>query len=69
MLRIKRSVEALSNTDAGYVAAAQAGAARLTENGGGIDESGDPMADLERQAPLEGFVEASTGPVGGGASV
>jgi pre-mRNA-splicing factor SYF1 len=68
MLRIKRSVQAQYNTDAGYVAAAQAVSAR-TENGGEIDESGDPMADLERQAaPLEGFVQASTGPVGGGAS-
>jgi hypothetical protein len=67
MLRIKRSVEAHYNTDAGYVAAAQAVSAG-TENGGEIDESGDPMADLERQAPLEGFVQASTGPVGGGAS-
>ena len=67
MLRIKRSVEAQYNTDAGYVAAAQAGAAGR-ENGGEIDESGDPMAELERQAPLVGFVESSTGPVGGGAS-
>jgi hypothetical protein len=27
------------------------------------------MATLERNAPLEGFVESSSGPVGGGASV
>ena len=66
MLRIKRSVQAQYNTDVGYVAAsAQAGAS--SESNGAIDD-GDPMAALERNAPLTGFVESSTGPVGGGAS-
>lgn len=65
MLRIKRSVQAQYNTDVGYVAAsAQSGA--LGASSGGIDD-GDPMAALERIAPLPGFVESSTGPVGGGA--
>jgi pre-mRNA-splicing factor SYF1 len=66
MLRIKRSVQAQYNTDVGYVAAsAQAGT--TVESNGAIDD-GDPMAALERNAPLTGFVESSTGPVGGGAS-
>jgi len=64
MLRIKRSVQAQYNTDAGYVAAATAQTATLTSNGD-VDES-DPMAALERIAPLPGFVESSSGPVGGG---
>jgi pre-mRNA-splicing factor SYF1 len=64
MLRIKRSVQAQYNTDVGYVAAsAQAGAP--LESNGTMDER-DPMAALERSAPLAGFVESSTGPVGGG---
>jgi pre-mRNA-splicing factor SYF1 len=66
MLRIKRSVLAQYNTDIGYVnAQAQAGAA--IETNGAIDD-GDPMASLERTAPLSGFVESTTGPVGGGAA-
>src|SRR5271170_456564 len=67
MLRIKRSVQAQYNTDIGYVAAsAQAG---TTENTNGmIEDGGDPMAALERSAPLTGFVESSSGPVGGGAA-
>jgi len=65
MLRIKRSVQAQYNTDVGYVAAsAQAGQAQINTNGA-IDED-DPMAALERNAILGGFVESSTGPVGGG---
>lgn len=32
-------------------------------------EDTDPMAALERSVPLSGFVESSTGPVGGGANV
>lgn len=67
MLRIKRSVQAQYNTDVGYVAAsAQAGQAPVESNGA-IDE-GDPMAALERNATLSGFVESSAGPVGGGAA-
>ena len=67
MLRIKRSVQAQYNTDVGYVAAsAQAGRAPVESNGA-IDE-GDPMAALERNATLSGFVESSAGPVGGGAA-
>ena len=65
MLRIKRSVQAQYNTDVGYVAAsAQAGQAQIDTNSA-IDE-GDPMAVLERNATLSGFVKSSTGPVGGG---
>jgi pre-mRNA-splicing factor SYF1 len=64
MLRIKRSVLAQYNTDAGYVAAASG------QTGGNVDgaqltDEGDPMAALEKNAPLSGFVESSTGPVGG----
>ena len=66
MLRIKRSVQAQYNTDMGYVAAsAQAGQTPLDSNG--AIEQGDPMAALERSATLSGFVQSSTGPVGGGA--
>jgi hypothetical protein len=65
MLRIKRSVQAQYNTDIGLVAAsAQAGEATVSANGG-VVEGMDAMAALEQRAPLEGFVEASTGPVGG----
>jgi hypothetical protein len=28
-------------------------------------DDGDPMSSLERNAPMSGFVESSTGPVGG----
>jgi pre-mRNA-splicing factor SYF1 len=63
MLRIKRSVEAQYNTDVGYVAAAQGGGA--VEPNGAVGE-GDAMAALERNTTLSGFVESSTGPVGGG---
>jgi pre-mRNA-splicing factor SYF1 len=66
MLRIRRSVEAQYNTDVGYVAAsAQSGQASVNTNG--AIEEGDPMASLERNATLSGFVESSSGPVGGGA--
>jgi pre-mRNA-splicing factor SYF1 len=66
MLRIKRSVQAQYNTDVGYVAAsAQAGQGVPVDANGAIEE-GDPMAALERNATLSGFVESSSGPVGGG---
>jgi len=65
MLRIKRSVQAQYNTDVGYVAAsAQAGAPPAVT---AAVDNGDAMAALERSVPLAGFVESSTGPVGGGA--
>jgi pre-mRNA-splicing factor SYF1 len=65
MLRIKLSVQAQYNTDVRYVAAsAQAGKAQIDTNGA-IDE-GDPIAVLEWNATLSGFVESSTGLVGGG---
>jgi hypothetical protein len=41
--------------------------AGATEAAGTI-EDGDPMAALERSAPLTGFVESTAGPVGGGAA-
>jgi hypothetical protein len=66
MLRIKRSVQAQYNTDVGYIFAQQAGAPVNTN--GGIDD-GDPMASLERTAPLTGFVESSDAPVGGGVAM
>ena len=66
MLRIKRSVQAQYNTDVGLVAAAGAGPAAGGDMNGGIDGD-DPMASLERSAPLEGFVESTSGTVGGGA--
>ena len=59
-------MQAQYNTDGGYVAAAQAGVA--VDSNGAIDDGGDPMTALERNAPLAGFVESSSGPVGGGAS-
>jgi pre-mRNA-splicing factor SYF1 len=67
MLRIKRSVQSQYNTDIGYVAAAS-GQAEVPIATNGAVEDGDPMASLERNAPLTGFVESSAGPVGGGAS-
>ena len=67
MLRIKRSVQAQYNTDVGLVAAATAGQTVGGETNGGIDGD-DPMASLERSAPLEGFVESTSGTVGGGAA-
>jgi hypothetical protein len=64
ILRIKRSVQAHYNTDVGYVAAsAQAGQAQIDTNG--VIDEGDPMAALEWNATLSGFVESLTGPVGG----
>src|SRR5579859_6085054 len=66
MLRIKRSVQAQYNTDVGLVAAAGAVQAAGGDVNGGVDGD-DPMASLERSAPLEGFVESTAGTVGGGA--
>lgn len=65
MLRIKRSVQAQYNTDVGYVAASAHGGAPAATIA--TAEDGDPMAALEGNVPLTGFVESSTGPVGGGA--
>ena len=67
MLRIKRSVQAQYNTDIGLVAASAQGGQTATDTNGAIEASGDAMAALERAAPLSGFVESSTGPVGSGA--
>jgi hypothetical protein len=66
MLRIKRSVLAQYSNDLGYVTAMAATGAAAAANGE-ID-GGDPMASLERSAPLSGFVESTAGPVGGGAA-
>ena len=66
MLRIKRSVQAQYNTDVGLVAAAMAGQSTGGNVNGGVDGD-DPMASLEKSAPLEGFVESTSGTVGGGA--
>jgi pre-mRNA-splicing factor SYF1 len=67
MLRIKRSVQAQYNTDIGLVAASAQGGQAAADTNGAIDTEGDAMAALERAAPLSGFVESTTGPVGGGA--
>jgi pre-mRNA-splicing factor SYF1 len=67
MLRIKRSVQAQYNTDIGYVAAQAQSGAPIDTNGA-LEDGGDAMASLERNAPLAGFVESSAGPVGGGAT-
>jgi pre-mRNA-splicing factor SYF1 len=64
MLRIKRSVQAQYNTDTGYVAAASGQVGAAGDANQSIDD-GDPMSSLERNAPMSGFVESSTGPVGG----
>jgi pre-mRNA-splicing factor SYF1 len=65
MLRIKRSVQAQYNTDIGLVAAsAQTGGANIPIHGA-VTDGVDAMAALEQTAPLSGFVESSTGPVGG----
>lgn len=49
----------------GLVAAAGAGQTGGGDVNGGVDGD-DPMASLERSAPLEGFVESTSGTVGGG---
>ena len=67
MLRIKRSVQAQYNTDVGYVAASAQGAAPV--DSAVVVAEGDAMAALEQNAPLPGFIESSTGPVGGGGPV
>jgi hypothetical protein len=66
MLRIKRSVLAQYSNDLGYVTAMAATGAADAANGEVDGE--DPMASLERSAPLSGFVESTAGPVGGGAA-
>jgi pre-mRNA-splicing factor SYF1 len=66
MLRIKRSVQAQYNTDVNFIAS-QALARSQRQPGGEDDmEVTDAMAALERQSKApQGFVAASTGPVGG----
>ncbi|KAF4971163.1 hypothetical protein FSARC_1885 [Fusarium sarcochroum] len=66
MLRIKRSVQAQYNTDVNFIAS-QALARSQRRPGGADDvEVTDAMAALERQSRApQGFVAASTGPVGG----
>ncbi|ENH75275.1 Pre-mRNA-splicing factor SYF1 [Fusarium oxysporum f. sp. cubense race 1] len=66
MLRIKRSVQAQYNTDVNFIASQAL--ARSQRRPGGADDAEitDAMAALERQSRApQGFVAASTGPVGG----
>jgi pre-mRNA-splicing factor SYF1 len=65
MLRIKRSVQAQYNTDVNFIASQAL--ARSQRRPGGADDAEitDAMAALERQSRApQGFVAASTGPVG-----
>lgn len=70
MLRVKRSVQALFNTDVSFVATQAVSRAQGGMSGGDDDadtpEGQDAMARLEAQSrTLSGFVSASTGPQGG----
>jgi len=71
MLRVKRSVVVLFNTDVNFIATqALAKSKEVGQNGTtnpeGTGDRADAMVQLERQARAPtGFVPASTGPVGG----
>ena len=67
MLRIKRSVQAQYNTDVNFIAsqavARQRGLDTTTVANGAVNDTGDAMAALERQAKApQGFVAAAEGP-------
>ncbi|KIW00457.1 pre-mRNA-splicing factor syf1 [Verruconis gallopava] len=68
MLRVKRSVVLLFNTDVNFIATQALAKSKEIANGTATSDSekADAMAALERQANAPtGFVAASTGPVGG----
>ncbi|KAI6773540.1 hypothetical protein HG531_000389 [Fusarium graminearum] len=67
MLRIKRSVQAQYNTDVNFIASQALARSQRQPEGAEDAEITDAMAALERQSRApQGFVAASTGPVGGG---
>lgn len=69
MLRIKRSVQAQYNTDVNFIASQALAKSQAGAGAAADPEAADAMAALERQANApQGFVAASTGPQGGGAS-
>ncbi|KAH7214918.1 hypothetical protein DER44DRAFT_144718 [Fusarium oxysporum] len=66
MLRIKRSVQAQYNTDVNFIASQALARSQRCPGGADDAEITDAMAALERQSRApQGFVAASTGPVGG----
>jgi pre-mRNA-splicing factor SYF1 len=66
MLRIKRSVQAQYNTDVNFIASQALARSQRRPEGAEDTEITDAMAALERQSRApQGFVAASTGPVGG----
>lgn len=66
MLRIKRSVQAQYNTDVNFIASQALARSQRRPDGAEDAEVTDAMAALERQSRApQGFVTASTGPVGG----
>lgn len=66
MLRVKRSVQALKNTDVNNIASQALARSQQQADGGAMQEDTDAMAALEREARAPvGFVAASTGPQGG----
>lgn len=66
MLRVKRSVQALKNTDVNNIASQALARSQQQGDGGATQEDMDAMATLEREARAPvGFVAASTGPQGG----
>lgn len=66
MLRIKRSVQAQYNTDVNFIASQALARSQRRPEGAEDAEVTDAMAALERQSRApQGFVAASTGPVGG----
>jgi pre-mRNA-splicing factor SYF1 len=66
MLRIKRSVQAQYNTDVNFIASQALARSQRRPEGAEDAEITDAMAALERQSRApQGFVAASTGPVGG----
>lgn len=66
MLRVKRSVQALKNTDVNNIASQALARSQQQADGGATQEDMDAMAAVQREvrAPV-GFVAASTGPQGG----
>lgn len=66
MLRVKRSVQALKNTDVNNIAQQALARSRQVAEGDATQEDVDAMAALEREARAPvGFVAASSGPQGG----
>ena len=66
MLRVKRSVQALKNTDVNNIASQALARSQQQADGGATQEDMTAMAALEREARAPvGFVAASTGPQGG----